>query len=502
MRFNCKNLKPGIPAILLAAASCTVNPEENKTKDSPNIVFILIDDLGYKDLACYGSEFYETPNIDRLAEEGMKFNHAYTASAVCSPTRASILTGKHPGRLHITDWTGPDEWHPRGKMKTPEIKDELPKGETTFAEALKEIGYSSIYLGKWHLGAEHNYPQYHGFDISIAATNAGAPPSFFYPYFRANWAGTGWGTDIPDLKNGKEGEYLTDRLTDEALSFLDTIENRPFLLYLSHYAVHKPLQAKDEVIKKYRIKADSLYPDSTDTVIREKNGSYTQTVQKHPVYAAMIESVDKSVGDIMTKLEDVGLNENTIIIFTSDNGGLSTYSFPLPGEEFTLDAIPTSNLPLRAGKGWYYEGGIRVPTIIKWPGVIEEGAVSNALISSTDYYPTILEMAGCALMPEQHKDGISFVNELKGIEDPVPRKIAFWHYPHYHSSGQKPASAVRKGKYKLIHWIEDDYVELYDLQEDIGEEDDLSEEIPELAAEMKDILDEWREKTGVMMPGE
>jgi arylsulfatase A-like enzyme len=480
--------------------SCNSSQKDSSESSSPNIVFILIDDLGYKDLGCYGSEFYETPNIDKLASEGMLFTRSYSASAVCSPTRASILTGKHPARLHLTDWTGPDEWHPKGKLQTPEFIEQLPRKELSIAEALKKKDYLSIFLGKWHLGPESNHPPRHGFDRSVGATNAGAPPSFFFPYHRANWEGTGWPVNIPDLQEGQENEYLTDRLTLEALNFLDTIADRPFLLYLSHYAVHKPIEAKPELIQKYREKVQDLFPKAKDSIIMEKNGSFTQTQQKNPTYAAMIESVDRSVGKLVSRLQESGLSENTIIIFTSDNGGLSTYSFPLPGESFNVSAIPTSNLPLRAGKGWYYEGGIRVPTIVKWPGVVKPGSYSDAIITSTDFYPTLLAMTEIDLMPEQHKDGENFVQVLKGTRISLKRKNTYWHYPHYHSSGQKPVSVIRNEKYKLIHWIEEDYIELYDLENDPGENRELSEMFPDIASSMLDQLESWRSETAVQMP--
>ncbi|MGC9342573.1 MAG: sulfatase [Bacteroidales bacterium] len=490
-----------LPGFMFLISSCISDKGKLMNPEKPNIVFILIDDLGYKDVGCYGSYFYETPNIDRLAEEGLKFTQSYTASAVCSPSRASILTGKHPGRLHLTDWTGPDEWHPKGKLKTPEFEEDLSKDEFTLVEALKEQGYTSLYIGKWHLGAEDNYPRYHGFDRDIAATNAGAPPSYFYPYIRANWAGTGWPTDIPDLKEGTEGEYLTDRLTSEAVNFLDTINNRPFFLYLSHYGVHKPFEAKKELIEKYQDKAKMIRYENQDSILREKNNSYTRTRQDHAVYAAMIESVDQSLGTIMKKLEELDLRKNTLVVFTSDNGGFSTYNFPLPGEKISYEALATSNLPLRAGKGWYYEGGIKVPTIFSWPGVIKEGKETDILISSADFYPTFLEATGTALIPDQHIDGISFWEACQDNSMESLRNEMYWHYPHYHGSGQKPASSIRQGKYKLIHWIEEDYYELYDLEADPGEKVDLSENLPEMGNALMEKLEEWREEAGVQMPG-
>lgn len=469
------------------------------SKNKPNIVFILIDDLGYKDLSCYGSAFYQTPNIDRLAAKGTKFTQAYTASAKCSPTRASILTGKYPGRLKITDWIGPEEWHPNGVLATPEIVENLPYSEITLAEAFKDQGYNTCYIGKWHLGSPEYYPPYHGFDFSIAANDAGAPPSYFYPYRRDNWAGTGWPTQIKDLvENGTEGEYLADRLTEEAIHYLDTIGDQPFLLYLAHYAVHKPFQAKDEIIQKYQMLSDSLYPESLQEIIPEKNNSFTRIVQNHATYGAMVESTDQSVGKILEKLQEENLLENTIIIFTSDNGGLSTSNFPLSGGQLDKDGLATSNLPLRAGKGWYYEGGIRVPTIVYWPGVTEANSVIEHPITSTDYFPTLLEMAGLDLLPEQHVDGKSFAPLLKGEE--FNRGPLFWHFPHYHNSGQKPVSAILDNHYKLIQWYESDNVELYNLTEDIGESKNLADGNQEIVEEMLQKLEAWKVAAQVDLP--
>lgn len=474
----------------------------SQTASPPNVVFILIDDLGYKDLGCYGSEYYETPNIDRLATQGVRFTQAYAASAVSSPTRASILTGKHPARLGITDWSGPEEWHPKGTLQTPEIVENFPYEETSLAEALKAHDYTSCYLGKWHLGPPEYHPDKHGFDICIAATNAGAPPSYFYPYFRANWEDTGWPTQISDLvEGGKEGEYLTDRLTDEASNFLDTIGNRPFLLYLAHYAVHTPLEAKEQLVEKYRQKAEKMYPDTITTMIRERNGSYTRVVQNHAVYAAMIESVDESVGRLMDKLDSLGLAENTIVIFTSDNGGYSTSNFSLPvNTPDTAQKLPTSVLPLRTGKGWYYEGGIRIPTIIRWPGVAKANSAIDEPIVSTDFYPSILDMLGLDPLPKQHLDGVSFADLLRGNQDSLERDALYWHYPHYHNSGQQPASAIRKGKYKLVQEYDGNQIFLFDVENDIHEDHNLADEMPELRDQLLEQLNQWKKTVNARMP--
>lgn len=410
-------------------------------------------------MGCYGSTFYATPNIDQLAEKGMRFTQSYSASAVCSPTRASILTGKHPARLHLTDWIGPDEWRPKGKMKTPEFKQELVHSEKTLAETLNENGYQTWFFGKWHLGDKPYYPEHQGFDINLGGTSGGAPPSYFYPYERANWEGTGWETKLHAFAEGEKGEYLTDRLTDEALQYLEKKRDQPFFLYMSHYAVHKPFQSKEELSKKYAAKAENM----SDKFIQDSHGEYSRAVQNHPVYAGMVQSVDESVGRILDKLDELNLSDNTIVIFTSDNGGLSTAGFESEGGWLRKDQIVTSVLPLRTGKGWYYEGGIRIPTIVHWPGKTKPGSESGEMIISTDFYPTILDMVNIPQMPEQHMDGLSLKEHLANNKK-LDRETLCWHYPHYHNLGQDPASAIRKGDYKLIHFLEDDYVELYVLK--------------------------------------
>ncbi|UCG47046.1 MAG: sulfatase [Phycisphaerales bacterium] len=442
----------------------------------PNFVFFLIDDLGWKDLGCYGSEFYETPNIDRLAREGMRFTDAYAACPVCSPTRASIMTGKYPARLGITQWIG-------GSNEPTAYRHYMALEEVTIAEALKEAGYATGFVGKWHLGDKPYYPEHQGFDVNIGGDSSGAPPTYFYPYKKRNRA---LETMPP---GGEEGEYLTDRLTDEALKFLDGSRGRPFLLYLSHYAVHTPIESKEELTEKYRAKAERL-PGRDGPKFVGVYGRYkTRQWQDHPAFAGMVQSVDESVGRVMRKLEELGVEDNTIVIFMSDNGGLST----VPRE------APTCNLPLRAGKGWLYEGGIREPMIIKWPGVVRPGGVCREPVTSTDFYPTMLEMAGLPARRGQHVDGVSIVGLLKGGAKPK-REAIYWHYPHYHGSGNRPSGAVRAGDYKLIEWYEDESVELYNLRKDIGEKQDLAKEMPEKAAELRRILHEWRRGIDASMP--
>ncbi len=448
----------------------------------PNFVFFLIDDLGRQDLGCYGSTFYETPNIDRLAAEGMRFTNAYAACPVCSPTRASIMTGKYPARLGITDWIG-------APQKPTAYRDYLPLEEVTIAEALKEAGYATGYVGKWHLATSgaadrrQYYPDRQGFDVNIGGDNSGSPPTYFYPYAK------GKRTLETMPPGGKEGEYLTDRLTDEALKFIEASKYWPFLLYLAHYAVHTPLESKKDLAQKYEAKAERL-PPADGPHAQPVYGPYqTRLVQDHAVYAGMVQSVDESVGRVMGKLAELGLERNTIVIFMSDNGGLSTVA----------REGPTCNLPLRAGKGWLYEGGIREPMIIKWPGVVRAGSLCDVPVTSTDFYPTMLEMAGLPPRPRQHVDGVSLAGLLKGTGT-LDRKAIYWHYPHYHGSGNRPSGAVRAADYKLIEWYEDGRVELYNLKDDLGERHDLSATMPQKATELRQMLHAWRGEVGAKMP--
>ena len=445
-------------------------------RKKPSFVFFLIDDMGWKDLGCYGSSFYETPNTDRLASQGMRFTDAYAACPVCSPTRASIVAGKYPARLGITQWIG-------GPNEPTAYRHYLPLEDVTIAEALKEAGYATAFVGKWHLGSEDYYPQHQGFDVNIGGDSSGAPPTYFWPYKRNNRA-------LDELPpGGQEGEYLTDRLTDESIKFLEANEDKPFLLYLSHYAVHTPVESKAELTQKYKAKIEKM-PEHGGPRFAAVYGRYkTRMVQDNPVYAGMVESVDDSVGRVMKKLEELGVADNTVVIFMSDNGGLSTV--PRDGS--------TCNLPLRAGKGWLYEGGIREPMIVKWPGVVRDGSTCGEPVTSTDFYPTMLEMAGLPPKPEQHVDGVSLVPLLKQRGKPQ-RKAIYWHYPHYHGSGSKPSGAVRAGDYKLIEWYEDNSVELYNLKDDIGEKNDLAAKMPEKAAELRSLLRRWLKQTKATVP--
>lgn len=472
--------------ILLFFSACMEAPSEPVKETPPNFIFILADDLGWADLGCYGSSFYETPHLDQLAEEGMRFTQAYAACPVCSPTRASIMTGKYPARLHLTDWIPgrqarlPEE--PQNRLKAVPFEQQVNLDEVTLAEALKEGGYQTFFAGKWHLGKDSSYwPEHQGFDINIGGHSKGSPPGgYFSPYTN------------PRMKSGPEGEYLTDRLTNESMQFLDGVGEEPFLLYLSFYTVHNPTQAKDSVIAKYQRKADELgYAEADRFTYKspwiekapERGNFRDRLVQDNPVYAAMIEHMDENIGRLMAKLKENGLDEQTVVFFMSDNGGLST-----------SEGSNTTNDPLRAGKGWLYEGGIREPMIVKWPGKIASGSISDVPVTSTDFYPTMLDMAGLPALPEQHIDGQSFVPVLTQPSEAWDRNPLFWHYPHHSNQGGSPGGVIREGKWKLISFYEEEELELYDLVEDPGEQNDLAAEFPDKVEEMKAKLDSWLEE--------
>jgi len=461
-----KFLEMSLAGALLAAGGGALQSKARR----PNFVFFLADDLGWTDTGCYGSGFYETPAIDRLASQSMRFTDAYAASPVCSPTRASIMSGKYPSRINTTQYFGGFR---EGKLDTPDYVDHLPLEEFTLAEALKAGGYSTFFLGKWHLGHKAYWPRKQGFDVNIGGNHTGLPRGgYFSPYHNEQ------------IEDGPFGEYLTDRLTDEALSLMESASS-PFMLFLSHYAVHTPLQAKWEDMKPYWKK--NFFNPRWDRF--DKEGKYpVRTVQDDPVYGGMISALDRSLGRVMDKLSGLGIEEDTIIVFMSDNGGLST-----------AEGWPTANVPLRAGKGWLYEGGIREPMIIKWPGVTDGGGLCSEPVISNDFYPTLLSMAGLPLRPDQHCDGVDLTPLLKGEGGPK-RDAVYWHYPHYSNQGGRPSAAVRSGKYKLIEFYENERVELYDLDSDISEEHDLSEKMPETAVRLRRMLHEWQEEQGARMP--
>jgi arylsulfatase A-like enzyme len=429
-------------------------PVHAAPSDRPNVVFVLVDDMGWTDVGCFGSKYYETPNIDRLAAQGMRFTDAYAACTVCSPSRAAILTGQYPARLHITDWIAGHK-RPFAKLSVPDWIMQLSSDTPNVAKALKAAGYATASIGKWHLGPESCWPDKQGFDLNVAGCDKGQPPSYFSPY------------RIPTLTDGPAGEFLSDRLTAEALMFIESNKDKPFFLYLPHYAVHTPLMAKKAVIEKYKSKTD---PRAAHT---------------NPTYAALVESVDDSVGRLLQKLDDLKLSERTIIVFTSDNGGL------------TLGKV-TSNVPLRAGKGSAYEGGVRVPLIVKWPGVTKPGSVDHTPVIGVDFCPTLLAMVGLP-SPSAPIDGESLVPLLKQA-GALSRSAIYWHYPHYHPGGATPYGAIREGDFRLVEFFEDNRVELYNLKDDIGETQNLAATMPDKAAALRQQLHDWRVRVGAQMP--
>jgi arylsulfatase A-like enzyme len=448
-----------------------------------NILFILLDDMGWRDLACTGSPFYETPNIDRLAAQGMTFTNAYAACPVCSPTRASILTGKYPARLGLTDWIGA---HARGKLIDAPYVDHLALEEISLARALQTGGYQTWHIGKWHLGREPYYPEHHGFEVNIAGCHWGHPRNgYFSP----------WG--IPTLPDGHVGEHLCDRLTDEAIRLIENRGERPFFLNLWYYEVHTPIQAKDHLIAKYERKARAMGLDQLPTFAegeffpcehKQHLRVTRRLLQSDPTYAAMIETLDDNIGRLLDTLEREGIADETLVIFTSDNGGLAT-----------AESSPTCNLPLAEGKGWMYEGGTREPLLVRWPGVVAAGSVCHEPVTSPDFYPTLLEAAGLPPMPEQHCDGMSLTPLLRQAGTLGERPI-FWHYPHYGNQGGTPGSSVRLGDDKLIEFFEDGRLELYNLRDDPGEQHNLAADRPQRAEFLHQLLDTWRRRLSAQIP--
>ncbi len=446
-----------------------------------NFVFILADDLGWRDLGCCGSAFYETPNLDRLAREGMRFTQAYAACPVCSPTRVSIMTGKYPVRLATTDWFGAPQPETVGAHKTRNkpllpapYEEQLPLEEVTIAESLKSAGYNTFFAGKWHLGGVGRYPEDQGFDVNKGGWEKGSPRSYFSPY------------ENPKLSDGPEGEHLPARLAAESTAFLEENGAKPFLLFLSFYSPHTPLQARSDLLRKYEEKASQTGFDGPEFI--PEGDHQARQVQRHPVYAAMVEAMDEAVGSVLDAVDRLDLAEHTAIIFMSDNGGLST-----------SEGAPTSNVPLRAGKGWLYEGGIRTPMLVKWPGMIHPGSECAHPVISADFYPSMLEMAGLPLRPNQHQDGRSFAPLLRG-ESLTDDRPLFWHYPHYGNQGAFPGAAVRLGAYKLIAFFEDGRHELYNIEDDLGEQRNLVETMPEKAAELRSMLHAWQREVGARFP--
>lgn len=469
--------------LLASAATAFAAPAAQQ----PNIILFYVDDLGWMDLGIQGSKFYETPNMDRLAHEGVRYTQGYTPHPRCLPARYGVITGRFPARGGV----------PGGKH--------LQSTDRTMAQALGEGGYKTCFAGKWHLTGPHgekNLPQNMGFDVNIAGGACGAPPTYFYPYRKKETSELkeGWEMGLDDkyiagLEDGAAGDYLTEVITTKSLKFIEENKDHPFFLYLSHYGVHDPFEAPDRLVKKYEKKLKTMKYEGEEYVTISANGTGDELRhQNNAVYAAMIESVDESLGRIFQTLEKLGIADHTIIAFTADNGGLSNRG-AVDGK-VSGRPLATSNLPLRTGKGWLYEGGIREAFMVKWPGVTKPGFVNKTdVVVGSDLFPTFLDMAGLPLEPQNHIDGISIASSLKG--QPFKRgKPIFWHQPtsRPYSTGDTDSSALRIGDFKLQEWYNADHVELYDLSKDIGEQHDLSEKMPEKTAQMLAVLHDWREE--------
>lgn len=492
--------------------------EAKERHKSPNIVMFLVDDLGWSDVECYGSSFYETPNINRLADEGVRFTDAYAACHVCSPTRASILTGKYPATLNLTDWLPGRRNFPFQKLLNAKINQNLPHAESTLAEVLKANGYSTSIFGKWHLGKKGSMPVDHGFDIHI-------------PDAVSNWRTFHGPFGLKKLES-KKGDYLTDRLTDEAIKWIEEKKDEPFFLYMSHFAVHDPIQGRQDLVKKYEQKLKGNIKTGTPDFILEGNPddankpsekelsklisrpdfSGHKVMPRHTIkvkqkqdnieFAGMVEAVDQSLGRILRQLDKLNITENTVVIFTSDNGGMSAMNVGWPKrvvQDEKVDwAYSTSNLPLRGAKGWLYEGGIRVPLIIKWPGAGKIKSVCSTPVSSIDFYPTILEMTGNRDSIARDIEGVSLAPLIRGSE--IKNRALFWHFPHYSNHGmQSPAGAIREGDFKLIEYFENGSVQLFNLRADKEEKKDLSMRKVQKTEQLRKKLHQWREQVSAQM---
>ncbi|UJF18251.1 sulfatase [Vibrio sp. SS-MA-C1-2] len=460
------------------------------TITQPNILFILIDDMGYKDLGCFGSDFYETPYLDALAKKSIRFTNGYAASPVCSPTRAAFLTGKHPTRLGITQWLGGTS---QGRLCDVPTVDHLATSHTSLAQALKDGGYKTWHVGKWHLSTHDKhrfkyYPDKHGFDLNIGGCDWGHPKQgYFSPY------------GIETLQDGPKGEYLTDRLTDEAINLIQTVNDQPWFMQLSHYAVHTPIQCHQALITKYQKKAKRLGRNEGNAFVvgdhfpcqhKQDERIVRRVMQSDPTYAAMIENLDWNIGRTLEALELNGQRDNTIVIFYSDNGGLAT-----------AEGSPTSNAPLAEGKGWLADGGIREPLIISWPEKIKQPRIETSLLTTMDFFPTLLQCAGLPPMPSAHLDGISFAGLLSDSPDEnFERGPLFWQYPHYSNQGGTPSIALREHDWKLVFFYEDNATMLFNLTDDISEANNIAKFHPERVNKMLDKIKAWEQDMSAQIP--
>ena len=477
MRLDARGIVLGLPAVVVAVLLVVASCKPDYSTRLPSIVMIYVDDLGWRDLGVQGSTYYETPNIDRLASQGVRFTSAYANAPNCAPSRAALMSGMYAPRTGVYTVASAARGQASLRKLVPvENKTTLDLDVVTLPEALKTAGYTTGHVGKWHLGGEGFLPSDQGFDWSRAGDHTGTPRSYFYPYVGRD------GTVIPGLERGQEGEYLPDRLTDEAIQFVNANAERPFFLYLSHYSVHTPIRAKPDVVAKYEAKAPS--------------GGHG-----NPTYAAMVESVDDSVGRLMLALDSLGIADNTIVIFYADNGGYGP---------------ATSMAPLRGSKGMLYEGGIREPLIVRWPGKAAAGRTVDVPVIGTDIYPTLLEVSRAEVPAGVTLDGNSIVSLLSdepadpaSMSQIIDRPL-FWHFPAYLERYRTdpgpwrttPASAVRLGDYKLLHFFEGDSWELYNLDADAGESRDLAEAEPAKLRELRAILEAWWAETGAFLPAE
>jgi len=470
--------------VLLAVSSCSAQKRAVSHQVKPNILFIIVDDYGWRDMHAYGSDFYETPNMDKLIGQSLKFTQAYSTYPRCVPSRYSILTGTHPARMKGDGEGGEREGESGYSIKAPDV---------SIGQAMKNAGYKTFYIGKWHLGGEGFDPAHTGFDQSVAAGAAGATSSHFAPYNTGRNGRIASEAPIPDVGDAPAGECLEDRLTEEAIKLLkeDASKDKPFFGILAHYAVHTPIQGKEEYVNYFKEKLKKNPPPPGPDYEKESAGE-TKLKQDNATYAAMIKSVDDGIGKIMKTLADLGIADNTIVIVTSDHGGLSSRG--------NNRELATTNKPLRAGKGHLYEGGLRVPLFIKWPGVIKGGSETNSIVQGLDNFATILDMAGADMPAEQINDGVSFIDVIKTGKSRTDRTV-FWHNmaPRPVSTGDIYSSAVRSGDYKLLDFYALGKKELYNLKEDIGEQHDLAAEHPEIVSRLYKELADWRKKVGADM---
>ena len=515
MRNPIKKILRGAATALFAIQIlCPQTAMAKAETRKPNIIFFLVDDLGWPDVGGYGSSFYETPAIDQMAKDGVKFDNAYATCHVCSPSRASILTGKYPARTDLTEWIGGKKEMDHEKLHSAKKAKALPEGEITIAETLRSHGYATANYGKAHVARD---PKTYGFDEEIT----GWLRSFHAP-FRSHGGKY-------EILQAKKGDYFTDKLTDAALDFIERKKDQPFFVHLEHFAVHDPIEGRKDLVEKYKKKLakmgssagpdyilegnpDEAAPSEASLAEMKKNQrsddfintrvGWVKQKQDNVEFAGMVGAMDESLARIRAKLEELNIADNTIIIFTSDNGGMSaTNRFQINNNRVQMDhRFSSSMLPLRGGKGWLYEGGIRVPLIVYWPGHNKAGMVTDVPVTGTDFYPTLLEMLDLPLMPQQHKDGISFAPLLKGKPFNGHDAI-YWHFPHYSNHGnQSPGGAIRVGHYKLLDYFENGTVQLFDLENDLGEQRDISRENPEITQKLLKMLQDWRQQTDAKMP--